>query len=130
MKKADFTEAQILAVIIQIFCSSFMFMSLWGMYGFLVAGLSVIWVIFFLKPSLDRRKKIRSIPGCSKLDNLDSQRRHKILLLLLLFGNAVLGPVISAMPIGIAGVSSFYLMTVGLLFYVVWKKLALLIPLQ
>lgn len=72
MGKNNLTEAQIIGVIIQTFSTSSMFIVLWSMNGIFVAVLLVVLVILFLKPSIDRRKKIRSIPGMSKLDSLDS----------------------------------------------------------
>lgn len=121
----NLTEAQIIGVIIQTFSTSSMFIVLWSMNGIFVAVLLVVLVILFLKPSIDRRKKIRSIPGMSKLDSLDSQRGHQLLLLLLLFSNAIIVPVISGIPIAPAVALLLYLMIAGVLFYVIWKKLDL-----
>lgn len=125
MKKDNLTEAQIVAVIIQVFSTSSMFIGLWRMNGFFVAILLVVLAILFLKPSIDRRKKNRSASGMSKLDSLDSQRGRQLLLFLLLVANAIMVPVISGIPIAPAVVLLIYFLIAGALFYLIWKKLDL-----
>jgi len=125
MPNNNLTEAKIIGIVIQVFCSSFMFISLWGMIGFFVAVLLVILAIFILKPSIYIRKKTRSISVTNKAGNLDSHCGNQLLLFLLLFSNAVLGPVISNMFNSVASASLAYLISAGLLFYIIWKKLDL-----
>jgi heme O synthase-like polyprenyltransferase len=125
VKKDNLTEAQIVAVIIQVFSTSSMFIGLWGMNGFFVAILLVVLAILFLKPSIDRRKKNRSAFGMSKLDSLDSQRGRQLLLFLLLIANAIMIPVISGISIAPAFVLLIYFLIAGTLFYLIWKKLDL-----
>lgn len=125
IRKNNFTEAQIIGVIIQTFSASSMLMGLWGGNGFFAAVLLAILAIYILKPSIDRRKKIRSISGMKELDSLDSQRGHQLLLFLLLFSNAIIVPVIGEISIAATDAFLLYLVVAGILFYSIWKKLGL-----
>jgi membrane protein implicated in regulation of membrane protease activity len=125
MEKNNLTGAQITAVIIQVFCASSMLMGLWRVKGFFVAVLLVILAILFLKPSIDRRKKIRSTLGMTKSDSLDGEHEHGLLLFLLLLSNAIMVPLISEIPVAPVLVFLLYLIIAGVLFYVLWKRLGL-----
>jgi len=123
MKNDYLTEAQIVGTLIQVFCSSFMFISFWGLKGFGIAILLVILAIFFLRPSIIKRKIIKFSSSAKELDSLDEQGGKKILLFLLLFINAVLGPFVSAVFASIVTSSLIYCLIVGVLFYIFWQKL-------
>lgn len=124
MIKNNLSEAQIIGVIIQTFSASSMLIGLWGLNGLYVAVLLVILAVFFLKPSINRRKN-QPISGINKEESLDNHGGHQLLLLSLLFINAILVPAISEIPIGAIGAFSIYLIIAGALFYMVWRKLDL-----